>query len=108
MYINIRNDGRTDSADCWIFAGDLIYSYANLQGADPKDPQFLPIGLAAGSQTNLIFAADEMVKRAGGEVKRVIPIHDENLKDVFPSRVTDKGLLIHEIALAKGETSRVQ
>ena len=108
MYINIRNDGRTDSADCWIFAGDLIYSYANLQGADPKEPQFLPIGLAAGSQTNLIFAADEMVKRTGGEVKRVIPIHDENLKDVFPSRVTDKGLLIHEIALAKGETSRVQ
>jgi N-acyl homoserine lactone hydrolase len=49
-----------------------------------------------------------MVKRTGGEVKRVIPIHDENLKDVFPSRVTDKGLLIHEIALAKGETSRVR
>jgi glyoxylase-like metal-dependent hydrolase (beta-lactamase superfamily II) len=108
MYVNIRNDGRRDSADCWIFAGDLIYSYANLQGPDPADPQFLPIGLAAGSQTNLIFAAEEMVRRAGGEVKRVIPIHDENLKEVFPSRLTDKGLLIHEIALAKGEPSRVQ
>jgi len=47
------------------------------------------------------------VRRVGGEVKRVIPIHDENLKDVFPSRLTDKGLLITEIALAKGERSRV-
>ena len=36
MYINIRNDGRTDSADCWIFAGDLIYSYANLRGPIPR------------------------------------------------------------------------
>jgi len=107
MYVNIRNDGKAESADCWIFAGDLIYSYANLRGNDPADPQFLPIGLAVGSQTNLIFSAEEMVRHAGGEVKRVIPIHDENLKDIFPSRLTDKGLLIHEIALAKGETSRV-
>ena len=108
MYVNIRNDGKAESADCWIFAGDLIYSYANLRGADPADPQFLPIGLAVGSQTNLIFSAEEMVRHAGGEVKRVIPIHDENLKEIFPSRLTDNGLLIHEIALAKGEASRVR
>ena len=107
MYVNIRNDGKAESADCWIFAGDLIYSYANLRGTDPADPQFLPIGLAVGSQTNLIFSAEEMVRRVGGEVKRVIPIHDENLRDIFPSRLTEKGLLIHEIALAKDEPSRV-
>ncbi len=36
MYINIRNDGRAESEDCWIFAGDLIYSYANLKGHRPQ------------------------------------------------------------------------
>ena len=108
MYINIRNDGRAESEDCWIFAGDLIYSYANLQGHRSQGSAIPAHRPGLGQPENLIFAADEMVKRTGGEVKRVIPIHDENLKDVFPSRVTDKGLLIHEIALAKGETSRVK
>ena len=44
----------------------------------------------------------------GGDVRRVIPIHEEGLKDVFPSRITAEGLRITEIALADGETSRVR
>jgi len=48
-----------------------------------------------------------MINLAQGQVKRVIPIHDEALKDMFPSRITSKGLRITELALAKGESSRV-
>ena len=107
MFVTVRNDGARNSADRWVFAGDLIYSYENLRGPDPGDPQYLPIGQATGSQTALIDAMDLMLKQVGGEVKRVIPIHDEALKDVFPSRITDKGLRITEIALADGERSRV-
>ena len=35
-----------------------------------------------GEEGCLIINSDDMVRRVGGEVKRVIPIHDENLKEV--------------------------
>jgi glyoxylase-like metal-dependent hydrolase (beta-lactamase superfamily II) len=107
MFVHVRNDRKQPSGDSYILAGDLIYTYANLVGSDPKDPQFIPIGLASGSQTNLIMAADAMLNLVGGEAKRVIPIHDEKLKDVFPARVSSKELCICEICLADGESSRV-
>ena len=107
MYVHVRNDGRRTSGDSWILAGDLIYTYENLVGANPDDPQYIPIGLASGSQTNLIQASDAMLKLVGGETRRVIPIHDEKLGRIFPSRVTDQGLTICEICLGEGESSRV-
>jgi N-acyl homoserine lactone hydrolase len=107
MYVTIRNDGARNSADKWIFAGDLIYTYDNLTGLDPAAPQIVPIGLAVGSQHNLIFSSAEMLKSVGGEVQRVIPVHEDRLRTTFPSRLTDKGLQVVEITLAKGETSRV-
>lgn len=107
MYVTVRNDGSPNSADKWIFAGDLIYTYDNLTGLDPEDPQIVPIGLAVGSQHNLMFASEAMLKSVGGEARRVIPVHEDRLKDTFPSRLTDRGLQVVEIALADGETSRV-
>jgi hypothetical protein len=47
------------------------------------------------------------VKSVGGDVHRVIPPHEERLKDLFPSRITQAGLRITELALADGEPSRV-
>jgi len=108
MYVTIRNDGARESADRWIFAGDLIYTYDNLTGLDPASPQIVPIGLAVGSQHNLMFASDEMLKSVGGEVRRVIPVHEDRLKTTFPSRLTRAGLQVVEIALAEGESSKVR
>jgi N-acyl homoserine lactone hydrolase len=48
-----------------------------------------------------------MLKAVGGEHKRVIPVHEDQLKNVFPSRVMAAGLHVVEFALADGETSRV-
>ena len=48
-----------------------------------------------------------MVKSVGGDVHRVIPPHEERLKDLFPSRITKLGLRITELALADGEKSQV-
>ncbi len=107
MYVTVRNDGARDSADKWVFAGDLIYTYDNLTGLDPSAPQIVPIGLAVGSQHNLIFSSAEMLKSVGGEVRRVIPVHEDRLKDTFPSRLTGAKLQVVEIALARGETSKV-
>jgi N-acyl homoserine lactone hydrolase len=91
-----------------VFAGDLVYSHDNLRGADPKDPQYVPVGLATGSQFTLIMTAEDMVKKAGDDYARVIPVHEERLKDIFPSRTTKAGLRITELALADGETSKVR
>ncbi len=55
----------------------------------------------------MIMTAERMVKSVGGDVHRVIPPHEERLKDLFPSRITKDGLRITELALADGEKSQV-
>ena len=110
MWVAVRNDGREGSEDCWVLAGDLVYKFENLgdsgTGGAP-DRMYIPIGLAVGSQTNLLFTTEEMVKLVGNETRRVIPIHEERLKDRFPSRISKEGLRISEICLADGARSRV-
>ena len=32
MYVSVRNDGQAESADSWVFAGDLVYCMENLRG----------------------------------------------------------------------------
>ncbi len=84
MYVTVRNDLAANSQSSWVFCGDLAYGYENLRGHDPKDPEYIPIGLATGSQFNVIMTAEEMVKSVGGDVHRVIPPHEERLKDLYP------------------------
>jgi hypothetical protein len=107
MYVTVRNDGARNSQDVWIFAGDLLYTYDNLTGLDKEAPQIVPIGLAVGSQSNLIFASAAMLKAVGGEHKRVIPVHEDRLKSTFPSRLTSAGLQVVEITLGADQTSKV-
>jgi N-acyl homoserine lactone hydrolase len=59
------------------------------------------------SQCELLFATDAMVRDAGGDYKRVIPVHEEAVRDEFPFRISKHGLRIREIALAEGEASLV-
>jgi len=108
QYVTVRNDLSPGSAESWVFSGDLVYSHENLRGTDPADPQYIPVGLATGSQFKLIMTSEEMVKRAGGDPMRVIPGHEEALKDLYPSRIATTGLRITELALADGEPSRVR
>ncbi len=111
MWFSVRNDGKEASQDAWVLAGDLIYKFENLGDASGKggvpDGRYLPVGLAVGSQTNLINVTDEMVKLVGNETRRVLPPHEERLKDRYPSRITQNGLRVTEVTLAKGEKSRV-
>jgi N-acyl homoserine lactone hydrolase len=58
---------------------------------------YVPVGLAAGSQANLVMATEAMMKTTGSDSRRVIPIHEERLKDTFPSRIARNGLRISEI-----------
>ena len=108
MYVTLRNDGTRNSKDTWVFAGDLAYTQENLRGFDPARPQYIPIGLATGSQYNLIMTTEAMVKAVDGDIRRVIPPHEERLKELYPTRITPAGVRITELALADGESSRVK
>jgi len=107
MYVRVRNDGQAESADNWVFAGDLVYCMENLRGRNENDGNYIPVGLAVGSQFNLLMTTDRMLGMVGNDVKRVIPVHEERLKDMFPSRINKDGLQVIEICLANGEKSRV-
>lgn len=111
MYVTIRNDGKAESADSWILAGDLVYVYENLEGdgsaVDAKGGIYLPVGLAVGSQTNLVLTTEKMMKQVQYNKKRIVPVHEERLRDEFPSSIDAKGLRVTEICLGKGEVSKV-
>jgi len=107
MYVRVRNDLAANSQDSFIFCGDLAYTQENLRGFDPNDPEYIPVGLATGSQFNLVMTTEKMVNLVGGDIQRVIPPHEERLKDLYPSRITKNGLRISELALADGEKSQV-
>lgn len=110
MWVHIRNDLAAKSQDSWALVGDLIYVYENLEGNGDNvgvDKLYNPVGLAVGSMTNLVLTTEEIMKSVGYEVKRVIPVHEERLKDVFPSRISSNGLRISEICLASGQESLV-
>lgn len=97
------NNGENDP---WILAGDLVYVFDNVEGRD-GDGVYLPVGLASGSQTNLLLSTDQMMDLVGRDPKRIIPVHEQRLVERFPSRVSEKGLHIVEITLSDDETSRV-
>ena len=48
-----------------------------------------------------------MVKLVGGETRRVNPVHEEALSQVYPHRVSRHGLRIIELVLADGQASLV-
>lgn len=110
MWVSVRNDGKPQSSDAWVLAGDLVYVFENVTGPGgvvDVDTMYVPVGLAVGSQQNLVLATEEMMKTVGYDAHRVIPIHEERLKETFPSRITKQGLRISEICLATGEQSKV-
>lgn len=111
QWVHVRNDGKPDSKDGWVLAGDLVYVFENVEGPGAVvdvDQMYVPVGLAVGSQQNLLMATEAMMKSVQYDPKRVIPIHEERLKDRFPSRITADGLRITEICLADGEPSKVK
>jgi len=110
MWVTVRNDGAAESADPWVLAGDLIYVYENIEGdgsAVDVESMYTPVGLATGSQTNMVVTTEEIMRQAHYDKHRVIPVHEERLKDEFPSRITDKELRVSEICVADGASSYV-
>jgi len=103
QFVVVKNGGGTDP---WVMAGDLRYVKENITGIDDSGV-YVPVGLAAGSQMNLLHATERMMQAANREERRVIAVHEDRLGQFFPSRKSTHGLTIVEITLAAGEVSRV-
>jgi hypothetical protein len=103
QFVHVKNQRSNDS---WVLAGDLRYVFENVTGRD-NDGVYIPVGLASGSQLNLLLATERMMQLVDREERRIIPIHEERLSKAFASRETAEGLKVVEITLAAGEKSRV-
>jgi len=99
---------RVQSADGpWVLAGDLVSVRENVTGRG-SNGVYTPTGYAIGSQTNLLLATERMMAMMNYDARRIIPVHERRLAEMFPSRVSAAGLAVVEIALANGEPSRVR
>jgi glyoxylase-like metal-dependent hydrolase (beta-lactamase superfamily II) len=110
IWVEIRNDGRSPSQDSWVLAGDLVYSYDNIGGIGDgamNGTPYHPIGIAIGSQSNLLLTTESMLQAVGYQRRRIIPVHEEKTMQLFPTRKLAPGLSITEICLADGMASRI-
>lgn len=97
----------TNEADgTWVFAGDNVYSYENLDGIG-GDGVLAPIAMTTGSATAWLDFADGMLASVGGDSRRILPFHEAAVWDRFPSVTFDDGLHVAEVSLAGGHASAV-
>ncbi len=103
MFVDVQ--AGPDESSRFVLAGDNVYSYENITGVG-DDIQIRPVGLSIDTSKG-IFTIAQMLDIVGGEVHNIIPVHENRLPDVFPSRETEHGLHVTEVYLADGEVSRV-
>jgi hypothetical protein len=97
---------RTDTGGVWAIPGDVMYLYANVEGLN-GDGRYVPIGLAMGSQENVMMSLDGLMRATGGDPGRILPGHEMELWERHPSAVFDDGLHVAEPCLRPGDHSRL-
>jgi N-acyl homoserine lactone hydrolase len=101
QYVTVdHHDGR------WLLAGDSCYVYENFRGSQ-EDGKFVPIGLAFGSMERCMLTMEDMFQYVGEQLTRIVPFHEQELWNEFPSHVFDDSLHLAELSLAPGESSRL-
>jgi glyoxylase-like metal-dependent hydrolase (beta-lactamase superfamily II) len=90
----------------FVATGDCVYSYRNLTGLDGSGT-YVPIGTAMGSQERVLHTYDRVMEFAVGDLNRVIPVHDDEAWQRFPSRRLASGGHVGEVTLAEGVETRV-
>ncbi|MGH3246965.1 MAG: N-acyl homoserine lactonase family protein [Trebonia sp.] len=91
----------SESSGRWLLAGDNVYAYENLEGLG-GDGILAPIAMTTGSAADWLRFADTMLSAVGGEVRRIVPFHEDRLWERFPSREFPDGLHLAEISRAGG------
>jgi N-acyl homoserine lactone hydrolase len=77
-----------------VFPGDNVSTYENIEGGRT------PISSLTGPVRRWHALADELVAAAGGDTRRVVPFHDDEVWRRFPSVTFTDGL--HAAALTPG------
>lgn len=103
MFVDVQAGDDEDTR--FVLAGDNVYAYENIEGVD-KDGVIRPVGLSINT-ANGVFSIAQMIDLVGGRIKQIIPVHENRLPDVYPSRETKHGLHVTEVHLAKGNASYV-
>jgi glyoxylase-like metal-dependent hydrolase (beta-lactamase superfamily II) len=102
MWVTLQQD--PNASDKLVLAGDNIYSWDSL---DLSVSDFArPPGLAVNN-VEALLVADEMRRTVDGDLRRIIPVHEDRVHEAFPSRLADYGLWVTEVALRDGTVSRV-
>ena len=101
QFVVIEND----SDGRWIFAGDNIYVYENVEGLN-GDGVMVPIAMSTGSPTLWLTTMAGVVDSLGGDTRRLLPFHDSQVWERFDSLEFDDGLHIAEISLGGGHPSQ--
>jgi N-acyl homoserine lactone hydrolase len=99
-------DSHTFGSQFFHVKNDLRYVFENITGTNDNGV-YRPVGLASGSQYNLLLATENMMNAVDRDHLRVVPVHEARLGTVYPSRVSSEGLEIVEVNLAPGHPSRV-
>ena len=81
----------------WVFAGDNVYSYENLEGIG-GDGVLAPIAMTTGSAAAWLDFADDLLAGVGGDTRRILPFHEAAVWDRFPTTTFDDGLHIADVS----------
>jgi glyoxylase-like metal-dependent hydrolase (beta-lactamase superfamily II) len=101
QYVTVDND----HDGLWLMAGDNMYIYENVTGRG--DGRYIPIGFGMGSIEKGLLTTEEMYQRVGGEVRRLVPFHEERMWESFPSQRFGDDLHVAELSIRTGDISRL-
>ena len=88
--VNTRERGEV------IVAGDCAYSYANFTGLDQSET-YIPLGFGVGSHYKSLKVIDRMMQDVGGDLGRVIVLHDFERWTRFSEVVQIEGFKISRV-----------
>ncbi|WP_426007251.1 N-acyl homoserine lactonase family protein [Paenarthrobacter sp. NyZ202] len=89
-----------------VLAGDNVYVWENVEGVD-GDGRLHPVGLVVGSNIKATKILDDMLKDVDDQPRRIIPVHENRLREQFRSWESEGGAMVVEVALQSGEPSRL-
>ena len=89
QYVLVTTEARGEV----IVAGDCAYSYANLTGLDGKGT-YIPLGFGVGSHYHALKVMDRMMQDVGGDLGRIVVLHDFERWERFTEVAHVKGFKI--------------
>lgn len=95
----------TLTAGRFVAAGDGAFWRANFTGFD-DDGALVPLGFGVGSQTDMALALDHIWSLAGGDIERILIVHEPLTYEGPHAWHARNGMRVAEVAVRPGDHSR--